>query len=198
MQNNYKMSISLKFPIGDALDRYSILEIKSNCIKDEDKLNEVKKEMELLFSSVKQYIEKNSYYYKCLLKINQEIWDDLDNITTNKNMDKDDELELYKVMWEKNHQRYRIKKKINLLTNSELKEQKGYAENKCFILGHLGLGDILYMIGAVRYLSTKYDKLVVVCKKQHVKNLELFYGDDESISILPIEQDFIRNKINLF
>ena len=62
-------------------------------------------------------------------------------------------------------------------------------------LGHLGLGDILYMIGAVRYLSTKYDKLVVVCKVQHVKNLKLFYGDDKSISILPLEKDFIiRNQ----
>ena len=85
-----------------------------------------------------------------------------------------------------------------MLSDSNIKEQKGYADTKCFILGHLGLGDILYMIGAVRYLATKYDKLVVVCKVQHVKNLELFYGDDESISILPIEQEFISNKRTFF
>ena len=103
------MSISLDFSIGDALDRYSILEIKSKCIKDSEKLQDVHKEIKLLEPSVKQYIEKHEFYYRCLLNINQEIWDDLDKITTENDMDKDELLELYKVMWDKNHQRFIIR-----------------------------------------------------------------------------------------
>ena len=51
---------------------------------------------------------------------------------------------------------------------------------------HLGLGDNITAIGAVRYLSTCYDKVFVVCKEKNKKNMELFYDDDKTIEIYPV------------
>ena len=42
---------------------------------------------------------------------------------------------------------------------------------KCFILSHLGLGDHGHNIGVIRYLSTKYDESIVVCKNSNIKNI---------------------------
>ena len=42
---------------------------------------------------------------------------------------------------EENDRRFRVKKKINDLVNSSLKEQKGYARTKALILTHFGNGD---------------------------------------------------------
>lgn len=41
----------------------------------------------------------------------------------------------------------------------------------------------------VRYLSTYYDKVVIVCKKHNAKNLELFYQDDKSIQFYEVDDD---------
>ncbi len=57
------------------------------------------------------------------------------------------------------------------------------------MITHLGLGDMINMIGAVRYLSTKYDEVKVVCKQQHLHNVMQFYGDDPTIVFFPIRQD---------
>ena len=54
---------------------------------------------------------------------------------------------------------------------------------------HLGLGDNITTIGSVRYLATCYDKVIVVCKKHNLKNLELFYNDDDTIELYPIEKN---------
>ena len=58
-----------------------------------------------------------------------------------------------------------------------------------FVLTHLGLGDNITSIGAVRYLATRYDKVIVVCKERNKKNLELFYDDDARIVLYPVEND---------
>jgi len=88
-----------------------------------------------------------------------------------------------------NDNRFRVKKKINNLCNSNLKEQKGYKPKTAFVLTNLGLGDNITAIGAVRYLSTCYDKVFVVCKEKNKRNMELFYGDDETIELYPVVND---------
>ena len=82
-----------------------------------------------------------------------------------------------------------VLKKINNLCDSKLKEQKGYNLKTAFVLTHLGLGDNITSIGAVRYLSTCYDRVIVVCKEKNKKNMELFYSDDESIEIYSVIDD---------
>jgi ribosomal protein S18 acetylase RimI-like enzyme len=75
------------------------------------------------------------------------------------------------------------------LANSVLREQKGYAKKRAFVYSHLGLGDMFWMNGAVRYLATAYDEVLVVCKKRNQKNAAAMYADDPSIKLLLIEDD---------
>jgi hypothetical protein len=74
--------------------------------------------------------------------------------------------------------------------SSHLKEQKGYHLKKVFFYGHLGLGDMFWMNGAVRYLSTLYDIVYIVCKKRNEKNVRMMYRDDPDIILYVIEDDY--------
>ena len=54
---------------------------------------------------------------------------------------------------------------INLIYNIRI--EKFQNNKKAFVYSHLGLGDHFWMNGAVRYLSTIYDEVMVVCKKRN-------------------------------
>jgi hypothetical protein len=58
-----------------------------------------------------------------------------------------------------------------------------------FVLSHLGLGDNILLIGAVRYLATLYKKVYVVCKEHNKENMEIFYRDNTNIIIYPVKHD---------
>jgi hypothetical protein len=82
-----------------------------------------------------------------------------------------------------------MKAKINSLAKSALREQKGYAVKRAFVYTHLGLGDMYWMNGAVRYLATAYDEVHVVCKKRNEVNAAAMYADDPSIKLYLINDD---------
>ena len=73
--------------------------------------------------------------------------------------------------------------KILNYLNSNLKEQKGYVDKKCFILLHTGLGDNFTCNGLVRYLSTLYDKVVFPVTKNNIKNVRDMFSDDKVIEL---------------
>ena len=180
----YIMNIELPVSLGEALDKLTILDIKLEKIKD-DRKKDVEYEYNLLFDKLKNYIENHNYYYKILKKINVDIWEMQDDFRYNKG----DKVKLCFKIIEDNDSRFRIKKKINDMTNSTIKEQKGYNKKKAFVLTHLGLGDNITAIGMVRYLSTVYDEVLVVCKNKYKENVELFYNDDASIKIMSVDGD---------
>jgi hypothetical protein len=62
-------------------------------------------------------------------------------------------------------------------------------KKKAFVITHLGLGDHLTAIGLVRYLTTNYDEVVVVCRKKNKTNVELFYIDNKNIKVMDVESD---------
>ena len=102
--------------------------------------------------------------------------------------DKDKKSDLCLKIIDDNDRRFRVKK-INDITNSKLKEQKGYKPKKCFILTNLGLGDNITANGLVRYLSTCYDETYVVCKKGKLNNVKEMYSDDDNIKFIIIDYD---------
>lgn len=191
--------ITLKIPIGDALDRLSILKIKLIKI-EEEKICEVIKELTILENLLQEYERKYEFHFKILYKINQSIWNKLDEF---KKLEKDPTLragpssqgsnakliQLFKDITNENDDRYRVKNKINILCNSNLKEQKGYKLKHAFVLSHLGLGDNICIIGLVRYLATKYDKVKVVCKTCNQQNVQLIYNDDPDIELYVVQDD---------
>ena len=180
------MNINLPVSLGEALDKLTILDIKKEKIKD-NRLKDVENEYNILYEKLKEYINKFKYYYTILKNINLNIWEMQDEFRYNNDNNNKSKL-CFKII-EENDRRFRVKKKINNLTKSNLKEQKGYKKRKAFVLTHLGLGDNITAIGMVRYLSTCYDEVKVVCKTRNRENLELFYGDDTSIKIYDVNND---------
>jgi hypothetical protein len=112
--------------IGELLDKLTILEIKIKFITD-SRYNDVKKEFDTLYIQVEDKISELSLYYNTLKYINEEIWHLMDKVrTTNFDTDKDIWIDLCKKTLDYNDIRFRVKNKINYLSNSFLKEQKGY------------------------------------------------------------------------
>jgi GNAT superfamily N-acetyltransferase len=154
-------TLSLPVSLGEALDKLTILEIKLDKIKD-DRKSDVQKEYDMLHKKLAEYINKNKFHYHTLKRINLSIWELQDKFRYGNSKDKD---KICMKIIDENDRRFRVKNKINVSADSELKEQKGYKPKTAFVLTHLGLGDNITSIGAVRYLSTCYDKVIVVCKE---------------------------------
>ena len=171
--------LTLPVSLGEALDKLTILDIKLDKIKDA-RSKDVEKEYNILQEKLCKYQKTYEFYYDILKQINLDIWEMQDKFRD----DEGDKTKLCLQIIKDNDRRFRVKKKINNLANSALKEQKGYKPQKAFVLTHLGLGDNITAIGMVRYLSTCYDEIIVVSKIRHKENLELFYQDDKSITIM--------------
>ena len=182
--------IVLPISLGEALDKLTILDIKMGKLTNQ-KYIEVKKEYDLLYSKLNHYLLDSSksylFYYNCLKRINLDIWNQQDEfrITTDKLLQN----KLCNNIIYSNDNRFRIKNKINISSDSHIKEQKGYVNTSAFILTHLDLGDNITAISAVRYLSTCFDQVTVVCKYKNGKNVEMFYKDDPSIKLHLVEGD---------
>jgi len=180
----YMNILTLPVSLGEALDKLTILDIKLNKIKD-DRSKDVEKEYNILQEKLCKYQKKYEFYYDILKQINLDIWEMQDKFRDNEG----DKTKLCLQIIKDNDRRFRVKKKINNLTNSALKEQKGYKPQKAFVLTHLGLGDNITAIGMVRYLSTCYDEIIVVSFTKNKENLELFYQDDKSITIMGVGEE---------
>ena len=53
-------------------------------------------------------------------------------------------------------------------------------------LGHLGLGDQIWLSGAVRYIAKMHDYLEVACRERNLKTLFILYSDTPNIKLLNV------------
>lgn len=123
---------------GEIIDKYTILEIKLQEIKDEAKLANVKKEHDTL-KTVVNYIYNETHaqdvlaeLHNDLLNINKTLWNIEDQI---RDCERDesfgsDFIELARSVYYTNDERAEVKKQINQLTGSNLVEEKSYQEYK--------------------------------------------------------------------
>lgn len=127
------MQISVPVSIGELFDKITILRIKNLKIKDLDKLENVKKELLILESLLKDNnLDKNSKYQifmYSLHEINNSLWNIEDRIRDFDSKSQFDELfvETAKLVYEFNDARAKIKKDINLHYGSDIVEEKSYA-----------------------------------------------------------------------
>ena len=115
---------------GELVDKLSILEIKLNKIQDREKLKNIHKEYLLLEKAANLIIKKNDPLYTQLLEINQKLWEIEDRIRELEKK-KDfgtDFIETARMVYFNNDIRAKIKKEINLKTNSDLFEEKSYED----------------------------------------------------------------------
>ena len=112
---------------GEIVDKYTLLLIKAEMIKDEDKLVNVKKELSHLADVVlKLNIKKENK--EQLIKVNLSLWmveDELRECESAKRFD-DYFITLARQVYILNDERAVIKKQINIETNSNLIEEKSY------------------------------------------------------------------------
>jgi hypothetical protein len=150
--------IILPISIGEALDKLTILDIKLDMIKDHRK-NLVKIEYDLLYDKLKEYTIKYQFLYLIMKKINTEIWIEMDKLRDSSITDND-----YIILCKKtiidNDIRFRIKNKINNISNSSIKEQKGY--NVINVYLNLNNFDINLHSIIIQYWSLRYDETIVL------------------------------------
>ena len=125
-----KKIINAPISIGELIDKITILEIKKNKIQ-KSKLENVLKELSFLRKLMEKYqIEITEDLFTQLKEINLSLWNIEDQIRIKeKNKEFDNTfIELARSVYLKNDKRAEIKKSINLLSNSEITEEKFYAE----------------------------------------------------------------------
>ena len=125
-----KNTPSTPLSIGELVDKITILEIKKQNINDQNKLKNVKFELDTLNSIFNKLNVKNkiSNEIKSLREINKKLWVIEDDIRDEERKSKfgDSFIKLARSVYFTNDKRAEIKKNINLKTNSGLIEEKAY------------------------------------------------------------------------
>ncbi|MBW7473017.1 DUF6165 family protein [Marinobacter sp. M216] len=129
------MADVIKVPVsfGEVLDKITILEIKSERIKDEAKVRNVRLELDELSATWDQAVEDQSAIAdlrKQLKAVNEALWEIEDDIR-----DQEAEqdfgprfIELARAVYVTNDKRAAIKKDVNLALGSRFVEEKSYQD----------------------------------------------------------------------
>jgi len=166
----------LPVSLGEAIDKLTILDIKCMKIIDDRKLD-VEKEYTLLYDKLRVFIDKYNALYNAMKRINLIIWNQMDVLRDGSTND-EDYMKLCKECIESNDIRFRIKNKINLISNSSLKEQKSYKITRLVI--HLNCHEdcLSLFIDYIKYFSYVYDEIIINSSKNIDEIKNIFYYDN--------------------
>jgi hypothetical protein len=124
--------VEIEVSIGEIVDKLTILQIKKENITDNEKLVNINKEYDYLFTVVENDlgISTESLDYLKLLSVNKELWVIEDNIRNKERQKEFDEefIKLARDVYYTNDVRAKIKKEINLKYGSGFVEEKSYNE----------------------------------------------------------------------
>ena len=114
---------------GDLVDKYTIVKIKSERVKDESKLTNINNEL-VYQQEILEKMNVSEQLVTDLYNINCIIWEIEDKIRKKEKEQEFDErfIHLARSGYIKNDKRAGIKKKIKLETNSTLVEEKDYVQ----------------------------------------------------------------------
>lgn len=127
------MTIKAEVSFGEFLDKVTILEIKSERIKDANKLVNVNNELKLLREHWQAHPKSKidiTEEMKQLKAVNEKLWEIEDNIREKERSKTFDQgfIELARAVYFTNDERARIKRVINEKLGSELIEEKSYED----------------------------------------------------------------------
>ena len=127
------MVLKVYVSAGEFLDKMTILEIKSERIKDEGKLSNVRKELDLLrktWAESPLSRQDVSTQVENLKRANKSLWDIEDQVRRKEaTRTFDDEfVQLARSVYQVNDNRAAIKRELNRLLGSELMEEKSYPD----------------------------------------------------------------------
>ena len=128
------MKILAEISVGELFDKITILNIKTQKINESDKLINIKNELKFLKNQVSNIKVKDqnslSQNINKLQSINEELWN-IENYKRECEANKDfgeKFIQLSRDIHFKNDIRAQIKRKINLLTDSVIVEEKEYSK----------------------------------------------------------------------
>lgn len=124
--------ITIPVSVGELIDKLSILHVKQKKITNEDKLEYVNKEFELLYNMSSEYLNQPEIekLYHSLVTVNSNLWDIEDELRVLE-LEKrftDKFIDIARKVYFTNDERFILKNKINLLTDSEIREVKDYVK----------------------------------------------------------------------
>lgn len=182
--------MKVEVSIGEIIDKLSILELKLKKISDESKQIEIKKEINCLIEC-QEYKSKYDLFYNMLMYVNEKIWDWTDIIKSITFNDCNFAFISNKI-FEFNQKRFRIKNWFNLLTNSNIKEQKSYLSCCCTII--VENEEIFFnKLSEINYLSLEYD--IITFESPIISIIQDFLKIPTIIYDEEIKKTFKENKI---
>jgi hypothetical protein len=122
----------IRVPIsnGELIDKITVLQIKSEKIKDEAKLKNIKKELKMLEKLFETNLKDKDVdpLFTRLKEINLKLWEIEDRLREKERKKEFDSefIELARGVYYTNDERSRIKKEIDRLTGSQITEEKSY------------------------------------------------------------------------
>lgn len=120
--------MKIEVSIGEIVDKLSILKIKSDNISDLDKLKNINKEYEYLYTIVFDDLKVSQEDFSELVSINQKLWVIEDDLRDKEFVQEFDSvfIELARSVYFVNDKRAEIKKEINIKYGSLFVEEKSY------------------------------------------------------------------------
>jgi hypothetical protein len=113
---------------GEIIDKFTIIQIKLERIKDKAKLANLQKEYNELYEVSSSVLSTSDPVYKSLYDVNCELWDIEDHIRDleRKKDFGSDFISTARAVYIKNDKRSELKREINIKTSSGLIEEKSY------------------------------------------------------------------------
>ena len=128
------MKILAEISVGELFDKITILNIKTKKISDNDKLRNIHTELKTLNDQSKKITVSDAQALNDLVlklqQINEDLWD-IENFKRECEAKKDfgeNFIKLSRDVHFKNDKRSILKKEINLLSNSQIVEEKEYSK----------------------------------------------------------------------
>ena len=126
------MKIKIPVSAGELVDKISILKIKKKNVIDQNKKENINRELDMLTDIYNEINNANKLdnFLKKLLEVNQKLWEIEDQIRVlerKKQFDKDFIL-LARSVYIENDKRFEIKNEINTFLGSAIKEEKLYED----------------------------------------------------------------------
>ena len=125
--------IKVTLSVGELIDKITILQIKNKFIKNKDQLKNINNELSILEPLLKKNklnTPEINQLLSELYKVNMELWEIEDKIREKERKSdfKDEFITLARSVYITNDKRAKIKKNINLISGSQLIEEKSYAK----------------------------------------------------------------------
>lgn len=184
-------NIFLPVSIGEAIDKLTILDIKLEKINDKRR-DDVEKEYYSIKEKLNIFIDNYSELYNSMKKINLIIWEQMD-LLRDGSLNDNEYNKLCRECIDSNDIRFRIKNKINMISNSSLKEQKSYKINRLILKLNCNENLQSLFIRPINYFSFIYDEIIILSNK-NINLLKDYFHYDNTIKY----NDEINEYKNIF